>query len=349
MKTNRISISLLLIITLLSIQNSNAQNFSRIDEYALKTTASNSKSVEALAAYLNEGAKNDLEKVRAYYIWLTHNISYDTKTFFSSNPNPKVAPEEVLKRKISICQGYSALFKALCDYSQIPCFLVSGYSKGYGFNPKQKLSNSNHAWNTVYVDKKWLLIDATWGAGYVDNNQNFVKKFGEEYFLTTPSEFILKHLPTDPMWQLLNCPISADDYLKTDDEIRAQLNSCTHGTFMFNDTIAAYVKLNSVNQQIVTAERSLRFNPDNFEVAGFAYLNLGFELSQDIPALYESKKYNEALDLNKQVLDINEKAYTYLNKGKSDQSKNAAAICKQNMDTMKKNIKDLESFLKQKN
>lgn len=345
MKANKLLIALLSITILLSV-NVIAQDFTNIDTRSKKAPSSATKSIEKLADFLNEGTNNDLEKIRAYYIWLTHNISYDTKTFFSGNPNPKTKAIDALQRRTAICQGYSELFKELCLYSNIQCMLVSGYSKGYGFNPKQKLSKSDHAWNIVFIENKWQHIDATWGAGYVDNNRKFVKKFHEEFFLAKPEDFILKHLPTDPMWQLLPCPISINDYLKSDKEIQTIIGSKNEVCFSFNDTINEYLALSPENQQVASAERALRFNPDNYEVVGYAFLNLAFELSQGLQALYDNNEYNKALKKNYQILEINQKAYTYLSKSKSDQAKQAANICKQNIDLMKKNIEGLKDFLK---
>jgi len=323
-----------------------SQDFSAIDEQAKKVPATVSRNVASLAEHLNKNTSNNLEKVRAYYIWITHNINYDVKTFFSGNPNPKTKAIDALKRKLAICQGYSELFKELCQTSDIPCELIAGYSKGYGFNPNKKLNNSDHAWNVVFVENKWQLVDATWGSGYVDGKKRFVKKYFEEYFLADPKVFILKHLPTDPMWQLLPCPINIDDYLKSDEEITALVNKQGKVCFNFNDTISTYLKLSNVEQQVASAERSFRFNPENYEVTGYAYLNLAYELSQGIQVLYNEKKYEEALVKNNEILRINKKAYSYLVKSKSDQGKNAAKICKQNMDSMKKNIKSLEGILK---
>lgn len=325
--------------------HSKAQDFSTIDERSKKAPASATKNVASLAEHLNKNAETDLEKVRAYFVWITHNVNYDTKIFFSNSPNPKTKAIDALKTRKGVCQGYSELFKELCEYSNIQCFLISGYSKGYGFDAKRKLTNSDHAWNVVFIDEKWQLIDATWGAGYVDSDKKFVSNFHEEFFLANPNKFIFKHLPTDPMWQLLPCPININDYLKSDTEIKEVLQSNSEICFHFNDTIQAYLKLNKIEQQVESAERSFRFNPENYEVTGYAYLNLGYELSQSIQALYDANQHQQALDENKQILKINEKAYYYLNKSKSDQAKQAAKICKQNMELMKKNIKSLESFL----
>lgn len=322
-----------------------AQDFTALDIIAKQAPKSATKNVASLAIYLNTHTSNDLEKVRAYYVWITHNINYDTKVFFSNTPNPKTTAIDALKQRTAVCQGYSELFKELCGTSNIPCFLISGYSKGYGFDPNKRLTNADHAWNVVFIEGKWQLIDATWGSGHVGYDRKFKQKFDEEFFLADPQKFILKHLPTDPMWQLLPCPLSIDNYLKSDAQILDILSANSDTYFHYNDTIINYLELSKIEQQVESAERAFRFNPKNFEVTGYAYLNLAYELSQDIQTLYDQNKHEQALVENKQILVINEKAYYYLNKSKSDQSKQAAMICRQNIDLMKQNIKSLEKFL----
>lgn len=47
---------------------------------------------------------------------------------------------------------------------------LSGYSKGYGYKIGQTFQgNSDHAWNAVYLDGRWHLLDSTWGSGTVDD------------------------------------------------------------------------------------------------------------------------------------------------------------------------------------
>jgi len=322
-----------------------SQNFDAIDAHAKAAPRSAEKTVESLATYLNEKTTTDLEKVRAYYMWITANIDYDTKTFFSANPKPRTSAADALKYKRAICQGYSELFKALCEQSKIPCFLLSGYSKGYGYNTKKDLTSADHAWNVVYLNDQWQLIDATWGSGYIDEKKNYVKMFFSEYFLTKPEQFILKHLPSDPMWQLLTCPISIIDYKKPDSEIIPKVEKCV-GTFKFNDTIEAYLKLSPIDQQMASAERSFRFNPENYDLPGYALLNLSYDMSSELNVAYEKQDYAKALQLNKEILKISEEALVYLRKSKNPQATQAVEICKQNIESSKGNIKSLEKFMK---
>ncbi|MFA6403057.1 MAG: transglutaminase domain-containing protein [Salinivirgaceae bacterium] len=322
-----------------------AQDFSLIDAHSKTVPSSESKTVESLAAYLNKPASTDLEKVRAYYVWIANNISYDTKTFFSGKSGVETSPLETLKKKKAICQGYSELFRALCQYSQIPCYLVDGYSKGYGYKPGKKFVQSDHAWNVVFVDNKWQLIDATWASGYMDESLHFKKFFTNEYFLTQPDDFVKKHLPSDPMWQLLAHTISMECYLKGDAEI-AKCNSGIGTEFVFADSIRDYGKLSYEMQQVVSAERAYNFYPENVDATGYAYLNLAFVESNGLNELYDKKDYQQALIHCQKALELNEKAYSYLKRSKTPNGKSAVDICKQNISSLKESIRSLQNILK---
>lgn len=340
-----IALPLLFIISTSTLGQAQGQAFDAIDKHAINAPASATRSVEILAEYLNQNTQTDVEKVRSYYTWLTNNIAYDTHSFFKGKSTSETSAENTLKSRKAICQGYAELFKALCDYSNISCYIVSGYSKGYGYSEGKKFTEADHAWNVVKVDQQWQLIDATWGAGHVDDKQNFINKTTDEFFLSPPEKFVLKHLPSDPMWQLLPCPISMDDYSRNDAAITAKINT-SEPCFNFKDTLAAYQRLNRVEQMINSADRAYLFNPVNVEAPGFAYLNMAYEMGEELKKHYDEKNYEKALELNQTMLLINQKAYGYLRQSKTDQGKNAASICKQNISSLKTNIKSLEQFLK---
>jgi transglutaminase/protease-like cytokinesis protein 3 len=45
------------------------------------------------------------------------------------------------------------------------------------------------------------IVDATWGAGYLDQSTGkFKKKYSGFYFFTDPDKFALKHYPKDSKW-----------------------------------------------------------------------------------------------------------------------------------------------------
>ncbi|KAL3887105.1 hypothetical protein ACJMK2_027061 [Sinanodonta woodiana] len=196
--------------------------FKPIDEHALTAPSSLRSSVSELAKYLVEPAKNDLERVRAFYRWITDNIRYDTEGHFSGIPN-SCDPNEVLKTGKSVGLGYADLFSSFCRIVNVPVKTIIGHAKGYNHDPETAITLStkpNHAWNVVLLDGDWRFIECMWGSGHL-KGQTFNKQFTEFYFLTDPEHFISEHYPStqhkdgqDSKWQLLDKPISVNEFVK---------------------------------------------------------------------------------------------------------------------------------------
>lgn len=187
------------------------EDFSRIDQHAFAAPRSVEASFQTLVDYLIEPATNDIQKARAIYAWVAKNISYDVQGYFSGSYR-SCAPEDVLRSKTSVCAGYSGIFKQLCDLAGVECVEISGYAKGYSFSTTGRVSSSpDHAWNAIKIDGEWKLIETTWGAGYL-NGRSFNRRYTDYYFCTPPEEFIYKHFPEDPEWQLLDSPITLEQY-----------------------------------------------------------------------------------------------------------------------------------------
>ena len=141
------------------------------------------------------------------FYWVTSNIKYDTVSYFSKDYKDQSA-EGVFRTKMGVCAGYANIYKYLCDHLQIPCEKVSGYSKGYGFDSREGApTETDHAWNAVEIDHHWYLMESTWGAGHLNEQEMFIRQLSSYYFLPRPSEMIYHHLPEDDKWQLLQTPI----------------------------------------------------------------------------------------------------------------------------------------------
>jgi transglutaminase/protease-like cytokinesis protein 3 len=207
-------------------------NFSKIDSYAKSIKGIND--IGKLSKKLTAPFKTDLEKTRSIFRWITENIAYDTKEyhvtpdqssytklFNTIDINKKNIYElydekiatYVLKNKKGICAGYAALFKALCDSSKIKAEIVNGKAK----NSTSQIGTAfkeNHAWNAVYLDDKWQLVDVTWASGSCNDSVTmFIKKYDDSYFLTPPNKLILNHYPTDAKWFLMkNVPSEVQFY-----------------------------------------------------------------------------------------------------------------------------------------
>ena len=159
--------------------------FEQIDRHARNAPDQVTRDVAELAAYLTKPATNNSEKVRGFYVWITENIAYDVRAFTRYRPGRyhRVPPDEVLKRRKAVCQGYAELFQALCHSQGIRCELVPGYSKGLTVN-EQDFTRGDHAWNAVQLEGQWYLLDVTWGSGGLDERMFFVKEFSRRVLLS---------------------------------------------------------------------------------------------------------------------------------------------------------------------
>ncbi|MCB0281998.1 MAG: hypothetical protein KDF60_05405 [Calditrichaeota bacterium] len=183
-------------------------DFSVIDLHADNASSKQINSVPALIDYLIRPAKNNREKVRAIFRWISRNIEYDVDAFLNRK---KITddPIEVLKRGKAVCGGYAHLFKYMCLAAGIKSEVIVGWSRAFG---EISSPDANHAWNAVQIDQTWYLLDVTWGAGYMNEQQQFIRKFNDHYFLTEPEQFIFDHFPEDEFWQLLNRPKSKREF-----------------------------------------------------------------------------------------------------------------------------------------
>lgn len=183
--------------------------YHRIDQHALAAPEGAERSITDLAAYLVEPAQNEEEKARAIYRWITENVDYDVEGLVEGHGG--ASTDEAFRNREAVCEGYGNLFLDLCEAAGLDCVLIRGYGKGLTYRAGSNFTGTNHAWNAVRIDGLWGLVDATWGAGYSDGKR-FYPQFDGYYFLTPPDELVWTHLPEDPDWQLLEMPISKEEF-----------------------------------------------------------------------------------------------------------------------------------------
>ncbi|XP_061492569.1 kyphoscoliosis peptidase [Rhineura floridana] len=187
------------------------KDFEKLDAYATKVTAKSS--VEDLVKTLLRVARTDLEKVRAIWTWICHHIEYDVVGFYNKDQQ-SFKPRDVLQSGKSICEGYAGLFEQMCSIAGVQCMNLSGYSKGHGYRTGQTFTGEyDHAWNAVYLDGRWHLVDSTWGSGSIDECfSKFTFRYNEFYFLTHPALFINNHFPDNSNWQLLKPTVTLKQF-----------------------------------------------------------------------------------------------------------------------------------------
>ena len=180
------------------------RDFSFPDAHAAKFPRQTVPSLDWLALQLTAPFDaSPTDKARAIFTWLHHNIAYDVDAFF--NDRVKASnPGSTLSTGLAVCEGYAGLFTSLALKVGLESITISGHGKGFGFSQPQPGEHipgefSTHAWNAVRIDNgEWKLIDACWGAGYVQGKgQPYVKKFNPKFFTMNNDDFGWQHFPTN--------------------------------------------------------------------------------------------------------------------------------------------------------
>lgn len=233
-------------------------DFADVDGHALDTAFSASGSVDELALELTATWGTDVEKARAIYAWITDNIAYDVERY-EAGVGRNLEALEVIQAGRAVCGGYANLFEAMSDAAGLDVRTVSGWSRGHdSFFMRDELDEEpNHAWTVITLDGSFYLIDSTWGAGYVAENKSFVKRFNPFYFLTPPEQMIYSHLPEDKLWQLLDTPVSKDEF--------------TGLPLISNELFELGIELLPFDDAIIRSENELVFNftvPDDVYLTG---------------------------------------------------------------------------------
>ncbi len=218
-----------------------AQDYYKTDSI-IRAYSKRLKDPEKLAALINDDFNEPIQKARAIYTWIALNIDYDTglsgsttkKTSYTYRTQEEKLQiekriqedlaKQTMKSKKAVCHGYANLFKTLCDLTSLECVVINGTAKTRPGDIGHYPGELNHAWNAVKIDNEWKLIDATWGAGYLDfTTGQFVKEYTSMYFCADPELFFLKHYPENSEWLLINRKV--EDFAKLPLYYRTYFNS----------------------------------------------------------------------------------------------------------------------------
>ncbi|SNR62500.1 transglutaminase domain-containing protein [Hymenobacter mucosus] len=171
----------------------------RLYRHALE--APETRNVPSLVTYLVEAARTKQERAEVIFYWITSHIAYDLSSQEYST-YAHVAAETTLRRRKTICSGYTQLYATMASYAGLQCRTIIGYTT----TPYQ---SGSHAWNAVLLDNRWRLVDATWGSGgTVAGTATFVQQLDLRYLFADPDFLLTTHLPNDSRWQLAANPIN---------------------------------------------------------------------------------------------------------------------------------------------
>jgi transglutaminase/protease-like cytokinesis protein 3 len=279
-----------LLINSIFLNNTFAQKISEVDKIVAKYPKSFA-TTEKLAEQIEKDFNSDYDKARAIYSWMAFNMKYDFNAFL--NP-PKTqgfsySTEAEKQRKIkelndkmlqkafksqkAVCEGFTALYQHLASLVGLKAEVIRGDSKTRLADIGRKITSSNHAWNMVLIDKKWCLVDVTWGQGYYDSNKGkMVNDFTSIYFDTNPDYFFAKHFPDSGTF--LGEQLSKEDYL--------------NGPLIYNKTIEEDYKIKTPNTGTI---RSKEGDKITFEIKNISKSDQIFYLNKkNKPVIIQNSK-----------------------------------------------------------
>lgn len=204
------------------------QDFTKVDD--LVASYPRFSKAQDLADRIIKDFSSEEEKTRAAFYWLAKNIRYNLREFYNPKKrsyNFSYATEEEKEQKLQalkdeivavafrtktgVCEEYAQSFKKICDLLDIEAEVIKGNVRNSPQEIGKIESISNHAWNAVKLNNKWIIIDVTWAAGH-EINGKWIRKF-ENYFYNIPKDKIFKtHYPEDAVWVLRFGRISSEEF-----------------------------------------------------------------------------------------------------------------------------------------
>lgn len=127
----------------------------------------NQKVIEVAQTWISEIITNDmddLDKIRAIHDKIINETTYD-----DSSGDESHSPAGVALEQKAVCDGYSRMFGIMLTMIDVPVIQVTSGAM-------------DHAFNLVYIDGEWLLVDVTYNDPVVENGQ----VLRHDYFLISP-------------------------------------------------------------------------------------------------------------------------------------------------------------------
>lgn len=116
------------------------------------------------AKELTKNASTDMEKFMLIHEYVVSNVQYDYSKARTVQTGYIPSVQETFVTNTGICYDYASLMASMLRSIDVPTKLVKGYRAD---------SNVYHAWNEVYVDGEWKVIDATYDASLSNSSKSF--------------------------------------------------------------------------------------------------------------------------------------------------------------------------------
>lgn len=235
----------------------NGRDFKAVDAYVKSLGSLDSMSMGTINNVVSNKFTDKIDKARAIYYWIAHNINYDVKSTRNNN-KLKNTPADVLLTRKATGIGFANLFQDMCSSADIRCLTVDGFVKYSTQQIGEKDEEINHSWAVVQLGQSpedWYYVDPAFGSGYLNAEmKEFTKAYTDAYFFTEKETFNLQHYPDNQAWRLGSGPKSKKDFFDmpvvrvsaiefgmkklspNDGKIKAKLNKAVKFSFTLKST-----------------------------------------------------------------------------------------------------------------
>lgn len=139
------------------------------DSLPSRGTESDDPEIVEKAEEVTEGLQGDRAKAKAIYEYVAKHTDYDVEKYEEDVFDLDDSAIETLESGVGICQDYTFLTTALLRSIDIPAHYVEGHA------------DVRHAWVEAELGGEWIVLDPTWGAGYIEDGE-FIAEYNEDYF-----------------------------------------------------------------------------------------------------------------------------------------------------------------------
>lgn len=141
----------------------------------------------------------------------------------------------------------------------------------------------------------------------------FVRNPKKAFFLIHPDTFLISHLPTNPIWQLRNNPISIEEFSNEDSVIVAIIERKGSDSLDNKLDLIEYQELDYLEKLLVLGEAGNEFNPRNPSVKALYYFNfLELITRKDLQKVARGSKYEIEPSKYSELSSLNDTLIKYI-------------------------------------
>lgn len=186
-----------------------------------------------VVSFLTGQFSSNKDRAYAFLAWIVYNIDYDDYTYRQAKEKKKSVKtlrpfkvNDIIQTRLGICLDIANLYTEMLTMAGIPARTISGCIARRK-NTKDCQENP-HAWNAVWIDDRWELVDPTFAMGNniiltdvssdlqykkaVNRRQRKNKTYkahnhrnvNVDYFMISPNKLKTDHQPTNDKWYLTN-------------------------------------------------------------------------------------------------------------------------------------------------